>query len=422
MVLSTKIDLPSLDILDFNTPIVCIGSCFAKNVEKMLGAMGFNILKNGWGTHYNTFSISRTIKRMVRKDLLSENEIWKDENGYTTLFYSHSQRYNTSYALLKRIHEMERLCQKNLYNGEILIMTLGLTEIYIDNNRDFITTNLNGLKLQNLEARFLTFQENIDLIEEVYKDLKSINPKYKIILTVSPVALQQTYRNQHRLISNSASKATLRAVANEICEKFDDIIYFPAYDIVFEELKSWDSFLPDTFHVTLETTALIMSRFIEGFFDNKDGIDLDLLLEILKTYVVINDHLEAKDFSQKTLILSDHFLERLHDIGIIEKIVERPVYGYALASYYKASFLKKNNHFKDSKNLFNELLKYIMSYPSDSIKNYRDLLGGIYFHKAEMEYLENDKAKSRNLFEQCLTYIPDHVSAVKYLKDLLTSL
>jgi len=421
MILSNKINLPTLDLFDFNTPIVCIGSCFAINVEKMLGAMGFNILKNEWGTHYNSFSISRTVKRMVKKDLLSENDIWKDENGYTTLFYSHSQRYNTSQALLKRIHEMERRCQKNLYNGEILIMTLGLTEIYMDDDRDFITTNLNGLKIPNLKTRFLTFQENFDLIEEVYKDLKSVNPKYKIILTVSPVTLQQTCRNQHRLISNSASKATLRAAANELCEKFDDIIYFPAYDIVFEELKSWDSFLPDTFHVTLDTIALIMNRFIKGFFDNKDGIDLDLLIEILKTYVAINDHLESKNFSQKTLTLSDYFLRRLRDIGIIEQIVERPVYGYALASYYKASFLKKNNCFKDSKVLFNELLNYIMAYPSYATKNYRDLLGGIYFHTGEIEYLENNKAKSRNLFEQCLTYIPDHVKAAEYLNEHLTS-
>ena len=85
--------------------------------------------------------------------------------------------------------------------------------------------------------------------------------------------------------------------------------------------------------------------------------DIDLFIDILRTYVAINNRLEAKDYSQRTLTLSDRFLGLLHDIGIIEQSMERPIYGYALASYYKASFLKKNQRFEESKALFNQLLR-----------------------------------------------------------------
>ena len=76
-------------------------------------------------------------------------------------------------------------------------------------------------------------------MSEVVKDLdlfvskaRAINPKIRIILTVSPVPLIATFEPRHVLVSTTISKATLRVAAHEISEKFDFVDYFPSYEII----------------------------------------------------------------------------------------------------------------------------------------------------------------------------------------------
>ncbi len=418
MITSEQIAMKHSPIFDFQTPILCMGSCFAENIEKMLGAMGFNILPNEWGTHYNTYSIIRTVERIAMGQRLTKDDLWEDDGGFFTLYYSHIGRFANPSDILTHFHRMEKAAHENLLRGELFILTLGLTEIYVDGERGFISTNLNGYRPPNLKARNLTFRENYEAVQKFYRTLKEINPKYQVVLTVSPVILTRTYRDQHRFVSNSASKATLRAVANEICEDFSDIHYFPAYDIVSEEIRDWSSYLADRIHVAPVTVAKIMIRFIRTFFNNRAGIDIGKFEKIIEYYVEILDHLEKQDYSEKAVNLSEKLLAGLKEIGSDQIAGVRPVYAHTIAVYYRASFLKKLERLRESEEEFRILLAYLSGYQQYHALNYRNLIAGANFHLGEIALLNGNREDAAKFFKQCVSLVPEHRKAVTYLNGL----
>jgi hypothetical protein len=94
--------------------------------------------------------------------------------------------------------------------------------------------------------------------------LKERVPQLKIVLTVSPVPLHDTFSGIDILTANSYSKATLRAVAQDVADEHEYIDYFPSYELV--TLANPDSaWYPDRRHVQREFVAKIMERFSEIF-------------------------------------------------------------------------------------------------------------------------------------------------------------
>jgi hypothetical protein len=121
-----------------------------------------------------------------------------------------------------------------LNNIDLLIITLGLTEIWESKERGFVVAS-NPYKHYELPRDFKfrasKYQENLYNLVYVYNVLKQYNPNIKILITVSPVSLIETFRKDVDVITaNCESKSTLRSVAGSFAE-LKDVYYFPSYEI-----------------------------------------------------------------------------------------------------------------------------------------------------------------------------------------------
>ena len=158
----------------------------------------------------------------------------------------------------------------------MLIITLGLTEIWQD-PRDGAVISMpagpyfqEGGDLNQYTFRVSRYNENLENLEQIHKFMKEHNPKCRIIVTVSPVNLNATFRKDLDVISASCnSKSTLRAVADEFAVRHDNVSYFPAFEMawIYQPLLKSSYFAQgrENFHVNKPTVRFIMKHFFKFF-------------------------------------------------------------------------------------------------------------------------------------------------------------
>jgi hypothetical protein len=127
------------------------------------------------------------------------------------------------------------------------------------------------------------FQKRISTVEEIVEcwkvqieKLRFLNPDLKVILTLSPVR-----HTRDTLEGNAVSKSTLRLAIHKLSQKFDFVFYFPAYEIVMDELREYRFFEKDMIHPSKEAVGYIWAQFSNQFLDQEEQ-KTNLLIQSLE--------------------------------------------------------------------------------------------------------------------------------------------
>src|SRR6185369_3638007 len=151
-----------------------------------------------------------------------------------------------------------------------------------------IVANCHKVPSINFTKSLLTETEIIESFQGFYAKLKSINPDCKIILTISPVRhLKDT------LELNSVSKSMLRLSCHSIGNKFSDVEYFPAYEILLDDLRDYRFYKTDRLHPTEEAVEYIWEKFVSAYFDASSK-------EFIKEWKEIRKDLQHKAFHSQS--------------------------------------------------------------------------------------------------------------------------
>lgn len=236
--------------------LILMGSCFADNVGDKLKAFKFNISSNPFGTIYNPLSLSQLLMDQVDPAAVVE------QKGIYYHWQAHGEVSSLSQlGLDKLVDERRSLFQSKLKNADWLIVTLGSAFAYRLNVSGQIVANCHKVPQTNFSKELLSVVEMTDHLELAFNRLQNVNPKLKIILTVSPVR-----HVRDGLIENNLSKARLIEVAHSLSKR-DDISYFPAYEILIDELRDYRFYAKDRLHPSEEAVDYIWTRFSETYFD-----------------------------------------------------------------------------------------------------------------------------------------------------------
>jgi hypothetical protein len=274
--------------LDQSTPIASIGSCFAREIRKVLLRENYNYITEemnhpasvhasaAWERTYNTFSM-RQIFEYTFKTFEPEVRWWVfPETGQVQDPYRRIILYDSIEEAQKDFEHHIECSRRAIKRAKILIITLGLTEIWEDVRDNSVIClpsgpyfNEDGGK-NNYRFRVSRYQENFENLETIYSILKEHNPECRVIVTVSPVHLWATFRQDMDVISaNCNSKSTLRAAADEFVYAHDDVFYFPSYEIATSFMMMMDKSCfvegKENFHINQETVELIMEHFFKYF-------------------------------------------------------------------------------------------------------------------------------------------------------------
>lgn len=274
-----------------DTRIASMGSCFAREIKTVLVREGYAYIREeadhpaskhasaAWERLYNTFSM-RQIFEYTFEEWQPEIRWWKaPESGKIQDPYRRIILYD-SLDEAEADFEKHRECSRRaLEQAEVLILTLGLTEIWEDTIDGSVVCLPSGPyvndggDMSRYRFRVSRYGENLRNMERIHEIMGAHNPGCKLLITVSPVHLWATFREDLDVISASCnSKSTLRAVADEFVAAHENVSYFPAYEMatIYRAIVGKSPFTEgrENFHVNEETVEFIMHQFFRFYVES----------------------------------------------------------------------------------------------------------------------------------------------------------
>ena len=271
-----------------DTPIASMGSCFAREIRKILLAKGYAYITEethhpaavhasaAWERVYNTFCLRQIFEYTFGTWRPALRWWHTPQSGRIQDPYRRIILYDDLQAA-KADFTRHRICSRRaLERAEVLILTLGLTEIWQDREDGAVICLPSGPyvseggDMTRYRFRVSRYNENLDNLERIHAILARHNPACRLLITVSPVHLWATFRRDADVISASCnSKSTLRAAADEFCTRHDNAHYFPAFEMatIYQPLtgRSWFSEGKENFHVNSDCVDFIMRHFFRFY-------------------------------------------------------------------------------------------------------------------------------------------------------------
>jgi hypothetical protein len=177
-------------------------------------------------------------------------------------------------VLEDRQHHID--CVKKMFlDCDVFIFTLGLTEGWESLEGGITVPIAPGVVggYSDIEKyRFKNYGHNECLADLSFfiDTLKILNPKVKIILTLSPVSLMATYENRHIICATTYSKSVLRVVAETVSSNRDYVDYFPSYEIITGNHNKGRFYADDLREVTLDGVDHVMKIFCNHYVNSNN--------------------------------------------------------------------------------------------------------------------------------------------------------
>jgi hypothetical protein len=253
---------PAKNKISLAHKIFTIGSCFSDEIGQRLLENKFTVSKNPFGTVYNPVSIHELLCLGLNNEL-PDIESYASNGDIHFNYHFHSlfsslKRNDLEERIRKSIHESNNF----LSGADRIIITYGTALVFYLKGTQKVVANCHKMPPVNFEKRLLTEAEIVKSFEGLYSRLKSANAAAKIILTVSPVRhLKDT------LELNSVSKSILRTACHCLTNRFSDVEYFPAYEILLDDLRDYRFYKSDLLHPSEEAVEYIWEKFFNAYFD-----------------------------------------------------------------------------------------------------------------------------------------------------------
>lgn len=262
MELKTTIEIkPTEEKIHPHDRITSIGSCFADHIGSRFEEMKMDILSNPYGIIYNPISEMRLIRAALKEVDLNEDHIIENRDIYNHLD-AHSIFGKKNLIDLKEgIRDASARLKEYLESSKVLILTFGTAWVYRYEKTNKIIANCHKLPSQNFTKELLELDDIVEEVSSTLELLKEINPEIKIILTVSPVR-----HIKDGIPENMLSKSILRLAANKIKQRLDNTYYFPAFELMLDDLRDYRFYAEDMIHPNNLAKNFIWQRFRETFF------------------------------------------------------------------------------------------------------------------------------------------------------------
>lgn len=252
--LSTPVQVSALPLrLDFDCGIVALGSCFADEMGARLQMGGFSVDLNPFGTLYNPASIATALERIIDCRELTETDLVQHEGLWHSWHHHGSFSHPTANETLDACNRRLRQAYEALRSAQLLMITFGTAWVYERDGN--IVGNCHKLPASMFTRRRMTVEEIVAQWSPLLKKLSTFNPQLTTLFTVSPI--RHMADGAH---GNQLSKATLLLAVDELTSAHSTC-YFPAYEIVLDELRDYRFFGPDMAHPTPLAADIVYDRF-----------------------------------------------------------------------------------------------------------------------------------------------------------------
>lgn len=262
--------------MDFTTPVelpesgleitprsrcLWIGSCFAEHVGTRMKAARMPAEVNPFGVLYNPESIRRSLDILL-EGRLPEGALFEGRDGlWHSWFHSGAFSAPERESCQKAVAESLTRCRALFRQMDFLFVTLGTSRVYVHRQSGEVVANCHKQPAADFEERELTTDEIHAAWSPLLGRLEASRPGLRVVFTVSP------YRYaKYGMHGSQLSKATLLLAVDRLCREHRSCHYFPAYEIVVDELRDYRFYDRDMLHPSPQAVDYVWERFRQWAF------------------------------------------------------------------------------------------------------------------------------------------------------------
>lgn len=245
--------------------MMLMGSCFSDSIGARLKDAMVDVVVNPFGTIFNPLSIASSVHKLIDGetiagiDLFLSNGVW---NSYD--FHSRFSMANKD-AALQRMNDSIATAHEHLKQCQTLALTLGTAVVYRRRDTGEVVNNCHKVPQHEFTRRLASVDEITEALTSMLTHLHEFNPELRVLFTVSPIR-----HIADGLEMNSLSKAVLRVAINNVVRANKEWVgYFPAYEIVIDDLRDYRFYNADMVHPSEVAIEYIWQTFQATYFDDR---------------------------------------------------------------------------------------------------------------------------------------------------------
>ncbi len=287
--------------------ILLLGSCFTEGIGQRLSAFKYKTVLNPFGIVYNPVSMSACLQRLLEGDrpfvateLFQHAGLWRS--------WEHHSRFALPdrAASLEQINTAYRQAADFLRQSNRLLLTLGTADVFLLAETGQIVANNHKMPASTFDSKRLSVAEVAATLSGVLQQTHARHPQIQVVLTVSPVRHLRV-----GFVENQRSKATLLLACDAICQKLPFVCYFPAYELLMDDLRDYRFYAADMVHPSDTAVDYIWDFFGQTFFS---AATQDLNVQIGKLQAAVNH----RPFNPHTPEHRAFAQQRLADIATLQ--------------------------------------------------------------------------------------------------------
>jgi hypothetical protein len=259
------------DIKKLDNPIhhrhklMLAGSCFTENMGAKLRGYKFTVLENPNGILFNPVSVAEAFTSYIENHRYTENDLFCLNEGWHS--WKHHSRYSalTAEEALEKMNGSTAAAHEYLKNTDYLVITLGsawiytLTEKAANAKKGAVAANNHKAPADWFHKKLMANEDVLRVLDNMVHRLFYFRPGIKIIFTISPVR-----HLREGVVENNRSKAVLIQCVHHLVDKFEGLYYFPAYELVIDDLRDYRFYAEDLVHPNYHATQYVWEKFVNA--------------------------------------------------------------------------------------------------------------------------------------------------------------
>ncbi len=266
----TEIEITPLhERIGYRHQLLAVGSCFAEHIAGKLADAKFDVETNPTGILFNPLSIAEALRSYRVGKPVEEAELHCDGERWFHYDFHGSFSDADAAQALKRMNTGRTIGAAALRQADFVLLTFGTAWVYERQGR--AVANCHRQPASEFVRRRLSVEEIVAAFDESFRIRPDENSPLgqsladkQIILTVSPVR-----HLGDGLEGNALSKAVLRMAAAELAERHPNVHYFPAYEIVMDDLRDYRFYADDLVHPAQQAIEYIWEKFVAAALDDE---------------------------------------------------------------------------------------------------------------------------------------------------------
>jgi len=298
--LQTPVEItPREKKFSYSDSILFVGSCFANEIGRRCSERYFKTLINPFGVLFNPSSIADCLGLLEGYGInpygcsFIPEDVISTPSGFCSFHHHSSFARPTEQEFLDNANACLAEASEFYHRKQWVVVTLGTSFVYTEKESGMTVSNCHKLPAERFERTMLSVDEIVSYLGHYVGG----NPDRQWVFTVSPVR-----HIADGLHQNQISKSNLLQAVDQIVARYQNASYFPAYEIMMDELRDYRFYADDMVHPSSIAADYIFDRFIEWAFEPSQK---DMLAKANSIRQLMNHRLLNPDTPQAAKFIED---------------------------------------------------------------------------------------------------------------------